>query len=82
MISKREVGIMALNIPIEPLKKTALGLDLVLRCEPSTYEPIGQCISHCAIRAGYCYLFRSFENILTMKLMKTMILIMMPVFVY
>ena len=42
---------MALHLPIGPLK-TCSGLELVPRCEPSTYQPISQCLSHYPIGAG------------------------------
>ena len=43
---------MALHLPIGPLK-SRYGLEPVPRCEPSTYQPISQRLSHCAIGAGF-----------------------------
>ena len=40
LMTEREEGVVALHLPFEPLK-TCIGLELVLRCEPSTYQPIG-----------------------------------------
>ena len=45
-VSEREEGVVAIHLHIGPLK-TCSGLEPVLRCEPSTYQPIS-----CAIRAG------------------------------
>ena len=42
---------MALTLPIGPLK-TCSWLEPVLRCEPSTYQPISRGLSHCAIGAS------------------------------
>ena len=44
---------MALHLPIGPLK-TSSGLVPILICEPSTYQLINRCHSHCAIGAGRC----------------------------
>ena len=49
--SEREEDVVALHIPIEPLK-TRSGQDPVPRCEPRTYQPISRRLSHCAIGAG------------------------------
>ena len=38
-VSEREEGIVALHLPNGPLKSHSR-LELVLRCEPSTYQPI------------------------------------------
>ena len=43
---------MALHhLPIGPLKKPS-ELELIPRCEPSTYQPISRCINHCVVSAG------------------------------
>ena len=39
MVSDREEGVVALYQPIGPLKRCS-GLEPVLRCEPSTYQPL------------------------------------------
>ena len=38
-VNDREEGVVALNLPIGPLK-TDFGLELLLICEPSTYQLI------------------------------------------
>ena len=40
-VSEREEGVVTLHLAIQPLK-TCSGLELVPRCEPSTYQPISQ----------------------------------------
>ena len=42
---------MVLHVPIGP-SKTRSGLNPVLRCEPSTYQPIGRRLSQFAFWAG------------------------------
>ena len=49
-------GEVSLQLPIEPLK-THSGLEPVLRCEPSTYNPISWWHNHCAISAGNLYMY-------------------------
>ena len=44
---------MVLHPPTGPLE-TCSGLELVPRCEPSTYKPISLLLSLCAIRTGMC----------------------------
>ena len=39
--SKKEEGIVEFHLPIGPLKPRS-GLKVMLRCEPSTYQPISQ----------------------------------------
>ena len=50
-VSEREEGVVALHLPIGPLK-TRSGFEPVPRCEPSTYQPISRWHSHCVIGAG------------------------------
>ena len=38
-VSEKEEGVVALQLPVGPLKPSS-GLEPVLRCEPSTYQPI------------------------------------------
>ena len=40
-VSEKEEGVVATHLPIWPLK-THSGLELVLRCEPSTYQLCGK----------------------------------------
>ena len=50
-ISEREDGVVALHLPIGPLK-TRYVLELVPRCELGTYQTISRRLNHCAIGAG------------------------------
>ena len=47
---------MALHLSIEPLT-THSGLELVPRFDPSTYQSISHCHSHCAIGSGIGNIF-------------------------
>ena len=40
-VNEREEGVVASHLPTGPLK-TCSGLESILRCEPSTYQPISQ----------------------------------------
>ena len=40
-VIEKEEGVVALNIPTGPLKVRS-GLELVPRCDPSTYQPISR----------------------------------------
>ena len=44
-VSEKEEGVMTLHLPIGPLK-TCSGLELVPRCDPSTYQSNSQWQSH------------------------------------
>ena len=41
MVSEKEEGIVALQLPTGPIK-TRFGIEPVPRCEPNTYQPISQ----------------------------------------
>ena len=54
---------MALHLPIGSLK-THSGLEPVSRCEPSTYGPISQLHSHCAIGAGSSHVSQNLLDVI------------------
>ena len=70
-VSEKEVGVVALHLPIGPLKPRS-GLESVPRYEPSTNQPISQRLSHCAIMFAPVFIFYRCPVVVTLHFITTL----------